>query len=156
MFLTRWSPMSYIMTTSQERHLIHQHIVHLHASKSRSWRRWPSRVAQVKRKKRRHAKTPQMMKKSQWTPIFTCKSKRWTNACKKSTQWGYMVFLKDGPHHQQMKVERRFKKKKKKGEEAQTWIICHFWWMGKRWWRIKRKIKWWIKQKIHHSHGIII
>ena len=33
---------------------------------------------------------------------------------------GYMVFLKDGPHHQQMKVERRFKKKKKKGEEAQT------------------------------------
>ena len=26
----------------------------------------------------------------------------------------YMVFLKDGPHHQQMKVERRFKKKKKK------------------------------------------
>jgi hypothetical protein len=27
---------------------------------------------------------------------------------------GYMVFLKDGPHHQQMKVERRFKKKKEK------------------------------------------
>ena len=26
----------------------------------------------------------------------------------------YMVFLKDGPHHQQMKVERRFKKKEKK------------------------------------------
>ena len=27
-----------------------------------------------------------------------------------------MVFLKDGPHHQQMKVERRFKKKKEKKE----------------------------------------
>ena len=27
---------------------------------------------------------------------------------------GYMVFLKDGPHHQQMKVERRFKKKQEK------------------------------------------
>ena len=27
---------------------------------------------------------------------------------------GYMVFLKNGPHHQQMKVERRFKKKKEK------------------------------------------
>ena len=27
---------------------------------------------------------------------------------------GYMVFLKDGPHHQQMKVERRFKKKNEK------------------------------------------
>ena len=25
---------------------------------------------------------------------------------------GYMVFLKDGPHHQLMKVEKRFKKKK--------------------------------------------
>ena len=30
---------------------------------------------------------------------------------------GYMVFLKDGPHHQQMKVERRFKKKKIKKEK---------------------------------------
>ena len=30
---------------------------------------------------------------------------------------GYMVFLKDGLHHQQMKVERRFKKRKEKKEE---------------------------------------
>ena len=30
---------------------------------------------------------------------------------------GYIVFLKDGPHHQQMKVERRFKKKKEKKEK---------------------------------------
>ena len=28
-----------------------------------------------------------------------------------------MVFLKDGPHHQQIKVERRFKKKKEKKEK---------------------------------------
>ena len=28
-----------------------------------------------------------------------------------------MVFLKDGPHHQQMKVERKFKKKKEKKEK---------------------------------------
>src|SRR6185437_1594265 len=27
---------------------------------------------------------------------------------------GYMIFLQDGPHHQQMKVERRFMKKKKR------------------------------------------
>ena len=32
---------------------------------------------------------------------------------------GYMVFLKDGPHHQQMKVERRFKKKKEKEKKPQ-------------------------------------
>ena len=30
---------------------------------------------------------------------------------------GYMVFLKDGPHHQHMKIERRFKKKKEKKEK---------------------------------------
>ena len=30
---------------------------------------------------------------------------------------GYMVFLKDGPHHQLMKVEKRFKKKKEKKEK---------------------------------------
>ena len=32
---------------------------------------------------------------------------------KKINLMGYMVSLKDGPHHQLMKVERRFKKKKK-------------------------------------------
>ena len=30
---------------------------------------------------------------------------------------GYMVFLKDGPHHQLMKIEKRFKKKKEKKEK---------------------------------------
>ena len=44
----------------------------------------------------------------------------------------------------------------KEGEEAQAWIICHISWIGKWWWRIKRKFKWWIKQEIHHTHGIII
>ena len=30
---------------------------------------------------------------------------------------GYMVFLKDGSHHQLMKVEKKFKKNKKKKEK---------------------------------------
>ena len=30
---------------------------------------------------------------------------------------GYMVFLKDGPHHQFMKVEKKFKKNKQKKEK---------------------------------------
>ena len=30
---------------------------------------------------------------------------------------GYMVFLKDGPHHQLMKVEKKFKKNKQKMEK---------------------------------------
>ena len=43
---------------------------------------------------------------------------------KKMNKWlqeinsmGYMVFLKDGPHHQLMKVEKRFKKKKQQKKE---------------------------------------
>ena len=31
---------------------------------------------------------------------------------------GYMVFLKDGPHHQLMKVEKKFKKNKHKKYES--------------------------------------
>ena len=47
--------------------------------------------------------------------------KKMNKYLKKINSMGYMVFLKDGPHHQQMKVERRFKKKEKEeGEEAQT------------------------------------
>ena len=30
---------------------------------------------------------------------------------------GYVVFLKDGPHHQLMKVEKKFKKNKQKKEK---------------------------------------
>ena len=40
------------------------------------------------------------------------------NKClKEINSMGYMTFLKDGPHHQQMNVERRFKKKKEKKEK---------------------------------------
>ena len=40
------------------------------------------------------------------------------NKCLKEINFmGYMVFLKDGPHHQQMKVDRRFKKKKQQKKE---------------------------------------
>ena len=40
------------------------------------------------------------------------------NKClKKINSMGYMVFLKDGPHHQLMKVEMKFKKNKHKKEK---------------------------------------
>ena len=44
-----------------------------------------------------------------------------------------MVFLKDGPHHQQMKVERRFKKKKEKKEKKpkhKSFVIFGEWVSG--------------------------
>jgi hypothetical protein len=44
-----------------------------------------------------------------------------------------MVFLKDGPHHQQMKVERRFKKEKEKKEKKpkhQSFVIFGEWVSG--------------------------
>jgi len=41
-----------------------------------------------------------------------CKQVKKINKClKKINSMGYMIFLKNGPHHQHMKVERRFKKK---------------------------------------------
>jgi hypothetical protein len=49
---------------------------------------------------------------------------------KKINSMGYMAFLKDGPHHQHIKVERRFKKKK---EKAQGRSPCCSWRMDK-WW----------------------
>ena len=44
---------------------------------------------------------------------------------------GYMVFLKDGPHHQHMKVERRFKKKKKeKKPKEEAFVVLGEWTSG--------------------------
>ena len=47
--------------------------------------------------------------------------KKMNKCLKEINSMGYMVLLKDGPHHQHRKVEKRFKKKKeKKGEKAST------------------------------------
>ena len=43
--------------------------------------------------------------------------KKMNKCLKEINSMGYMIFVKDGPHHQQMKVERRFKKKKKEKKE---------------------------------------
>ena len=43
--------------------------------------------------------------------------KKMNKCLKEINSMGYMVFLKDEPHHQLMKVERRFKKKEKKPKE---------------------------------------
>ena len=43
--------------------------------------------------------------------------KKMNKCLKKINSMGYMVFLKDGPRHQHMKVERKFKKNKKKKEK---------------------------------------
>ena len=52
---------------------------------------------------------------------FYMQVKKMNKCLQEINSMGYMVFLKDGPHHQLMKVEKRFKKKKKKeGEKAQT------------------------------------
>ena len=42
--------------------------------------------------------------------------KKMNKCLKKINSMGYMIFLKDGPHHQCMKVEKRFKKKQQKKE----------------------------------------
>ena len=49
---------------------------------------------------------------------------------KKINLMGYMVFLKDGPHHQLMKVERRFKKKKEKKPKEEAFVVLGEWTSG--------------------------
>ena len=48
----------------------------------------------------------------------------------KINSMGYIVFLKDGPHHQHMKVERRFKKKKEKKPKEEAFVILGEWTSG--------------------------
>ena len=43
--------------------------------------------------------------------------KKMNKCLKQINSMGYMIFLKDGPHHQHMKVERKFKNKKEKKEK---------------------------------------
>jgi len=50
-------------------------------------------------------------------PNLYIQVKKMNKYLKEINSMGYMVFLKDGPHHQQMKVERRFKKKEQKKEK---------------------------------------
>ena len=48
------------------------------------------------------------------------------NKCLKINSMGYMVFLKDWPHHQLMKVEKKFKKnmqKKEKKPKHESFVI---------------------------------
>src|SRR6185369_13749450 len=50
-------------------------------------------------------------------PYLYIQVKKMNKCLQQINSMGNMVFLKDGPHHQQMKVERRFKKKKEKKEK---------------------------------------
>ena len=43
--------------------------------------------------------------------------KKMNKCLKKINSMGYMIFLKDGPHHQLIKVEKEFKKNKEKKEK---------------------------------------
>src|SRR6185312_14237374 len=43
--------------------------------------------------------------------------KKMNKCMKEINSIGYMVFLKDGPHHKLMKVEKKFKKKQQKKEK---------------------------------------
>ena len=50
-------------------------------------------------------------------PNLYMQVKKMNKCLQEINSMGYMVFLKDGPHHQLMKVEKRFKKKKEKKEK---------------------------------------
>ena len=52
--------------------------------------------------------------------------KRMNKYLKKINSMGYMVFLKDGPHHQLMKVEKKLKKNKQKKEKSKHELYAVF------------------------------
>ena len=56
-------------------------------------------------------------------PKFFKEVKIMNKSLKKINSMGYMVFLKDEPHHQLMKVERRFKKKKEKKPKEEAFVV---------------------------------
>ena len=59
--------------------------------------------------------------------------KKMNKCLKKINSMGYMVFLKDGPHHQLMKVEKKFKKNKQKKEKKtkhESFVIFGEWVSG--------------------------
>ena len=59
----------------------------------------------------------QMMKKKPMNPNLYKQVKKMNKCLKKINLIGYMVFLKNGPHHQLMKVEKKFNKNKEKKEK---------------------------------------
>ena len=65
------------------------------------------------------------------TPKLYKQVKIMNKSLKKIKLMGYMVFLKDGPHHQLMKVERRFKKKKEKKPKEEAFVVLG---EGDKWW----------------------
>ena len=71
----------------------------------------------MKRKKRRHAKSSSSDEKEPMNPNLYMQVKKMNKCLQEINSMGYMIFLNDWPHHQQMKVERRFKKKKEKKDK---------------------------------------
>ena len=56
----------------------------------------------------------------QMNPYLYKQVKKMNKCLKEINSMGNIVFLKDGPHHQLMKVEKKFKKNKQKKEKKPT------------------------------------
>ena len=103
--------MSFAMTSSQELHLLHQHIALSQANKK-------NLLKKMAIKRNSSEEEESQCSSSDEDGVMTSKLfkevKIMNKSLKKINLMGYMVFLKDGTHHQHMKVERiKFKKGKK-------------------------------------------
>ena len=67
-----------------------------------------------------------MMKKNPMNPNLYKQMKKMNKYLKEINSMGYMVFLKDGPHHQLMKIEKKFKKNKQKKEKKLLFKLPYF------------------------------
>ena len=109
--------MNFAITSSQELHLLHQHIALSQASKKRLLKNMA-----IKRNSSEEEEENESQCSSSDEDVMTPKLfkqvKIMNKSLKKINLLGYMVFLKDGPHHQHIKVERiKFKKRQEKKEE---------------------------------------
>ena len=67
--------------------------------------------------KEEEARSTSNDEKEPMNPDLYKQVKKMNKCLKKINSMGYMIFLKDGPHHQHIKVEKKFKMKQQKKEK---------------------------------------
>jgi len=110
--------MSYGMTSSQKRHLLHQHIVHLHAIKSKKLKKMAIKGSSSEEEEEDASKRSSSDENESMNSDLYKQVKNMNKWLKKINLKGYMVFLKDGHHSSTYEGERiKFKKRQEKNEK---------------------------------------
>jgi hypothetical protein len=100
------------MESSQESNFLHRHIV-LARKLAKMLKKMVIQESSSEEEEEDAAKSSSSDEKEEVDPKLLKQANILNKSLKKINMMGYMVFLKDGPHHQHMKVKRiKYKKKK--------------------------------------------